>query len=66
MCRWLTRLVPALVVAVLLALPAGAQAQQSGNPEQAGERPPPIMSWVVTVLATVGVMLILCVPSRKA
>lgn len=65
--RRLTRLLTALALTGALLLPPPLYAQQaSGDAGSQVERNPPVFAWVLALLAVLIVMLILCMPSRKA
>jgi hypothetical protein len=58
----------ALALTGALLLPLPLHAQQSPQPTDATqvERNPPVFPWVVALVAVLVVMLIMCMPSRKA
>ncbi len=65
--RWLTRLMAALVLTgALLVSPTPLHAQASGDSGQGAEQDPHVFSWVVAAVSVILVMLIVCMPTRKA
>jgi hypothetical protein len=68
MVRWLTRLLAVLLLSGALLLPANVHAQQPNPADTSGqtERDPHVFAWVLAILTTLIVLLIVCMPSRKA
>lgn len=56
-----------LSLVLLLALCVGPARAQAGSPApENAERPPPPLAWAVAFLCTAGILVIVCMPSRKA
>jgi hypothetical protein len=74
MCRCLAQLLFPLVVTGAFLFPANLHAQPlappppdpAAGPGQKEERSPPVFAWALALVASLLVLLIVCMPTRKA
>ena len=63
MSRWIVRSLGAILLALVFLLPGPVHAQDS---TASTGRPTPVFPYVFAVVSTIVILLILCVPTRKA